>query len=106
MITALFTMKHDRCKVFLPAILTMMGMHLISVAFGSILTSLVNADFVIVCSILIFFIFGIMMIREASRLQVRSAKEKIEELDSEFATKNKDGESLGVPAKKDEKAIA
>ena len=93
MITALFTMKHDRCKVFLPAILTMMGMHLISVAFGTILTSMVNAEFVIICSILIFLIFGLMMIREAAHLQVRSAKEKIEELDSEFSAKNKDGEA-------------
>ena len=80
MIVVLFTMKHDKCRVFPPAILTMMGMHIISVGFGTLFPLLFSQNAIIYFSVFLFLFFGAMMIYEAYHLQPKSAEEKVEEL--------------------------
>ncbi len=82
MITVLFTMKHDKCKVFFPAIFTMMGMHVMSVGFGTLFPLLFSRNSIVYFSVFLFLFFGAMMIYEAYHLQPKSAEEKVEELQS------------------------
>jgi len=81
MITVLFTMKHDKCKVFFPAIVTMIGLHLMSVGFGTILKSILPLSVIVIFSILLFIFFGLLMLYEAYSLKSRSSEEKIAELE-------------------------
>lgn len=96
MITVLFTMKHDRCKVFFPAIVTMMGMHVISVGFGTLFPLLFSQNTIVYFSVVLFLFFGVMMIYEAYHLQPKKAEDKISELESGLMAQ-KDPEAAGSP---------
>ena len=84
MITVLFTMKHDKWKVFIPAIFTMMGMHVMSVGFGTIFPLLFSRNTIVYFSIFLFLFFGVMMIYEAYHLEPKSANEKVKELEDDL----------------------
>lgn len=92
MIVVLFTMKHDKWKVFFPAIFTMMAMHIISVGFGTIFPMLFSRNSIIYFSVFLFLFFGIMMIYEAYHLQPKTAEEKVEEIQKDLLDR-KDPES-------------
>ena len=74
-------MKHDRCKVFFPAIATMAGLHLMSVAFGTLFPLLFSRNSIVYFSILLFLFFGIMMLYEAYYLEVKKSEDKVKELE-------------------------
>jgi len=80
MIVVLFTMKHDKWKVFIPAIFTMMGMHIISVGFGTLFPMLFSRNTIVYFSVFLFLFFGVMMIYEAYHLEPKTAEEKVEEI--------------------------
>lgn len=92
MIVVLFTMKHDKWKVFIPATLTMMAMHIISVGFGTIFPMLFSRNSIVYFSVFLFLFFGIMMIYEAYHLQPKTAEEKVEEIQNDLLA-NKDPET-------------
>eukprot|EP00826_Nyctotherus_ovalis_P003603 TRINITY_DN1073_c0_g1_i19.p1 TRINITY_DN1073_c0_g1~~TRINITY_DN1073_c0_g1_i19.p1 ORF type:complete len:332 (+),score=64.90 TRINITY_DN1073_c0_g1_i19:2-997(+) len=87
MIVVLFTMKHDKWKVFIPAIFTMMGMHVISVGFGTLFPLLFSRNTIVYFSVFLFLFFGIMMIYEAYHMQPKSAEEKVMELQTDLLSK-------------------
>jgi len=95
MITVLFTMKHDKCKVFFPAIVTMMSMHLMSVGFGTIFPLLFSQNSIVYFSVFLFLFFGVMMIYEAYHLEPKTAEEKVQEIQKDLLDK-KDPEKEGV----------
>jgi putative Ca2+/H+ antiporter (TMEM165/GDT1 family) len=80
MITVLFTMKHDKCKVFFPAVATMMGLHLMSVGLGNIFPLLFSKNAIVYFSVFLFLFFGCLMLWEAYHLQPKKAEEKLAEL--------------------------
>lgn len=80
----LFTMKHDKWKVFFPALVTMMGMHLISVSLGLVFPLFFSRSIIVYFSIALFFFFGIMMIYEAYHMPSTSAEEKIQILENDL----------------------
>jgi len=82
MIIVLFTMKHDKWKVFIPAIFTMVGMHVISVGFGTSFPLLFSRNTIVYFSVFLFF--GVMMIYEAYNMQSKLAEEKVMELQSDL----------------------
>eukprot|EP00826_Nyctotherus_ovalis_P065086 TRINITY_DN9559_c0_g1_i7.p1 TRINITY_DN9559_c0_g1~~TRINITY_DN9559_c0_g1_i7.p1 ORF type:complete len:301 (+),score=73.38 TRINITY_DN9559_c0_g1_i7:220-1122(+) len=88
MIVVLFTMKHDKWKVFIPAIFTMMGMHIISVGFGTLFPLLFSRNTIVYFSVFLFLFFGIMMIYEAYHMQPKTAEEKVEEIQNDLLAKN------------------
>jgi putative Ca2+/H+ antiporter (TMEM165/GDT1 family) len=97
MIVVLFTMKHDKWKVFIPATITMMTMHIISVGFGTLFPLLFSRNTIVYFSVFLFLFFGIMMIYEAYHLQPKTAEEKVEEIQSNLLARN-DPESNKVKA--------
>ena len=88
MIVVLFTMKNDKWKVFLPAVCTMMGLHLMSVAFGTLFPLLFSRNSIVYFSIALFVFFGVMMIYEAYYMEPKKSEEKLAELQEGFATHN------------------
>lgn len=80
MLCCLFTMKHDKWKVFFPAVCTMMGLHLMSVGLGNIFPYLFSKNFIVYFSVILFLFFGVLMIYEAYHLQPRKSEEKLAEL--------------------------
>ena len=99
MITVLFTMKNDKCKVFFPAICTMAGLHLMSVGFGTIFPLLFSRNSIVYFSVVLFLFFGVMMIYEAYHLQPKLAEDKLKELNKDLL-ENKDPESTANPGEK------
>lgn len=87
-------MKHDKWKVFIPATATMMGMHLISVGFGTLFPLLFSRNAIVYFSVFLFLFFGIMMIYEAYHLQPKTAEEKVQELQNDLLA-GKDPEAGG-----------
>ena len=88
MITVLFTMKNDKWKVFIPAVCTMMGLHLMSVGFGTLFPLLFSRNAIVYFSIGLFIFFGVMMLYEAYKMQPKKADEKIAELQESLAPKD------------------
>ncbi len=86
MITVLFTMKNEKnkCKVFFPAICTMVGMHLMSVGFGKIIRNIFSPNTVLYFAVGLFLFFGIMMLYEAYHLKPKTSQEKIQELEKDL----------------------
>ena len=81
-------MKHDKWKVFIPAIFTMMGMHILSVGIGTIFPLLFSRNSIVYFSVFLFILFGIMMIYEAYHLKPKSAEEKVKELQNDLLSKS------------------
>ena len=92
MIVVLFTMKNDKWKVFFPAIFTMAGLHVMSVAFGTLFPLLFSRNTIVYFSIVLFLFFGVMMLYEAYHLQPKTSEEKIGEMEGAFIEK-KDAEA-------------
>lgn len=111
MITVLFTMKHDRCKVFVPAICTMVSMHLLSVCFGTVIQLLVPQNAIVYFSVFLFLFFGIWMIYEAYHLHPKNSEEKVAELEHTLLNKPVAADaackaSSSVPSVDDPEAVA
>lgn len=98
MITVLFTMKHDKWKVFIPAIFTMMGMHILSVGFGTLFPLLFSRNTIVYFSVFLFFFFGVMMLYEAYHLQPKTAEEKVEEIQNDLLSKKDPEANVNVEA--------
>jgi putative Ca2+/H+ antiporter (TMEM165/GDT1 family) len=80
-------MKHDRCKVFFPAIATMAGLHLMSVAFGTLFPLLFSRNAIVYFSIILFIVFGVMMLYEAYYVEVKKSEDKVKELEDTLLNK-------------------
>lgn len=98
-------MKHDKWKVFVPAIFTMMGMHIMSVGFGTLFPLLFSRNTIVYFSVFLFVFFGVMMIYEAYHLQPKTAEEKVQELQNDLIEK-KDPESAEMMANANGNVVA
>jgi putative Ca2+/H+ antiporter (TMEM165/GDT1 family) len=85
-------MRHDKWKCFFPAITTMVGLHLSSVALGMVFPLLFSQKVIIYFSVVLFIFFGAMMLWDAYKLEPEEAGEKIKNLEEELI-KGKDAES-------------
>lgn len=95
MIVVLFTMRNDKWKVFFPAIFTMAGLHLMSVAFGTIFPLLFSRNTIVYFSVALFLFFGVMMLYDSYHLEPKSSEEKIGEMEDDLIEK-KDAEATGT----------
>ena len=91
-------MKHDRCKVFFPAIATMAGLHLMSVAFGTLFPLLFSRNDIVYFSIILFLFFGVMMLYEAYYLEVKDVNIKVNELGEALLSQPKGSENKSATA--------
>lgn len=80
----MFTMRHDKRVVFVPAIITMVFMHLSSVALGTVFPLLFDQKVIIYFSVVLFLFFGVAMLYDAYNLEEKSATEKLQELEEEL----------------------
>jgi putative Ca2+/H+ antiporter (TMEM165/GDT1 family) len=81
-------MKHDKWKVFVPAVFTMMGLHLMSVGLGQIFPLLFSRNAIVYFSVLLFLFFGILMLWEAYHLKEKTSEEKLAEMSQTLVTHN------------------
>jgi putative Ca2+/H+ antiporter (TMEM165/GDT1 family) len=82
-------MKHDKWKVFFPAVVTMMSLHLMSVGLGNIFPLLFSRNAIVYFSVFLFLFFGVMMIYEAYHIQPKKAEEKLMELREQLVVQEK-----------------
>jgi putative Ca2+/H+ antiporter (TMEM165/GDT1 family) len=94
MISVLFTMRHDKRTVFIPAIITMVGLHLFSVSLGLVFPLLFSQRVIVYLSVIVFMIFGILMFKDSYYAEDKSSKDKLDELAGELLEK-KEGEGEG-----------
>eukprot|EP00826_Nyctotherus_ovalis_P002536 TRINITY_DN10508_c0_g5_i2.p1 TRINITY_DN10508_c0_g5~~TRINITY_DN10508_c0_g5_i2.p1 ORF type:complete len:175 (-),score=47.98 TRINITY_DN10508_c0_g5_i2:329-853(-) len=87
MIVVLFTIKHDKWKVFIPAIFTMMGMHVMSVGLGTLFPLLFSRNVIVYFSVVLFVFFGVKMIYEAYNMKPKSAEEKVKEIQNDIMSR-------------------
>jgi len=78
-IAAIMAMKHNRWTVFSAAILALIIMTLLSVVLG-LATTIIPRDVVRILSLLLFFGFGIKMLKEAYYMSNDEGKEEYEEI--------------------------
>eukprot|EP01022_Parablepharisma_sp_SALTPOND_P026517 TRINITY_DN64313_c0_g1_i1.p1 TRINITY_DN64313_c0_g1~~TRINITY_DN64313_c0_g1_i1.p1 ORF type:complete len:218 (-),score=14.70 TRINITY_DN64313_c0_g1_i1:183-836(-) len=80
----MFTMRNDKWGVFFPSIATMVVLHLSSVVLGTIFPLLFSQRVIVYFSVVLFLIFGILMLYDAYTLEEKNAQEKITELQEEL----------------------
>ena len=88
----MFTMQHDKWKVFIPAVSTMVVLHLSSVVLGAIFPLLFSQRFIINFSVILFLLFGILMLYDGYTLEEKNTQEKINDLEEELSKKNENPE--------------
>jgi len=91
-------MKHDKSKVLVPAIATMVILHLSSVALGKICPYLFDQVYIEYAAVVLFLAFGILMLWDAYHLEEKCTEEKIKELEEELENEEK-GKLAGAEAK-------
>ena len=87
-------MKHDKCKVFFPAVITMVLLHLSSVVLGTIFPLLFSQKVIIYFSVILFFVFGVLMLYDAYNLEEKNTEEKMNELQEELENEGKEKNGL------------
>lgn len=96
----MYTMRHDKRKVLLPAVITMVVLHLSSVVLGTIFPLLFSQRLIVNFSVVLFLVFGVLMLYDAYRLEEKSSREKVNELEEELVKENPAAaEPLASPGK-------
>lgn len=88
MLIVLFSMRYDKWKVMIPAVISMMSLHLMSVAIGKGILLILPKIVVIYFSIALFIFFAILMFYDAYHMVPKSGDEKVQELKEQFEHDN------------------
>lgn len=100
-IAAIMAMRHQRLVVFSGAFGALVVMTLLSAAMGMTLPNLLPRASVRWASTLLFFVFGVRLLRDGYNMDSEEENEELEEVEQELEKKSK--QSLDIDLEKDKK---
>eukprot|EP00736_Rhodelphis_marinus_P002402 Rmarinus@m.24778 len=87
-IAAVLAMKHPRLQVFGAALAALALMTVLSAAFGYIVPNLIPRDYTHYAATLLFFVFGVMMLRDGYGMAADEESEELVEVEAELSKKD------------------
>lgn len=99
-IAAIMAMKHSRVKVFTAAIAALAVMTVLSAAMGYALPALLPRQYTHYASMVLFLVFGVRLIYDATQMDPEAENEELKEVEEELESDKCDTDLEGNPKKK------